>query len=313
MRVRSVGIIKPCPFSNRPITVGLLASSMFVMLLFCSPILPQTVFGARPGLIYYTVGDVYVDGQAIQIANQNYPVLGKGQVIRTGNGRAEIQLAPGVFVRLGEWGAISLVKNEREDTQVELQKGAAVVEIIRMARGDKLQIQCAMTSTEFKSTGVYRFDTDPAMLRVYGGTAEVLSSDREVALGPGRSVNLSRDLPVSKFSVKRTDALHLWAARRSFFLFTSNPEALKSQYKWGITASGWSTNRDYHVRLFSPVIAQEYARKQALEAQDRAKDKQIQDYVRALDRERARELSEQQAQQQQQRQQQTPPAQNKKQ
>jgi hypothetical protein len=173
-----------------------------------------------------------------------------------------------------------------------------------MIKGDKIQIHCASTSTEFKRMGVYRFDTDPGILRVFGGKAEVSSAERKVNPGSGRTVNLGSALAASKFSTKNTDALHLWAARRSFFLFTSNPEALRNQTHWEIDASGLSMNRDFQVRLSSPAVTMELFRKQLLQLEDQAKLQQALDTLKVLDEENWRKTKKEiQEQQQRQRQQ----------
>jgi hypothetical protein len=53
MGTRSLVTIKRRPSSNHPI-LGFLASSILAILLYCPAAVPQTVFDARPGLIYYT-------------------------------------------------------------------------------------------------------------------------------------------------------------------------------------------------------------------------------------------------------------------
>jgi hypothetical protein len=296
-------IIKRLGYQRIQIKIGLLVF-VSTVLSFCPTTFPQAVIDAKPGLISCIIGDTRLDEETIHIAHQNYPVLKEGQVLRTARGRAEILLGPSTFLRLGEFSDLRLVSAQSEDVKAELIRGSAVVEILKSTYGKRVGMQIASTKTEFMDKGVYRFDADPAMLRVYGGSAEVSVAEKKVRVRSGKAMYLIANLSASKFPVKKADALHMWAAERSLVLFTSNPEALTTQFNWTITASGWSSNRDFHVRLYSPVIAEVYAQRRVAEAFSKAKDKQHQDRVDALVQQQMREIAQQKAQEQLQRQQQ---------
>ena len=49
-------------------------------------------------------------------------------VLRTGQGRAEVLLTPGVFLRIGENSAIKLLDNRLVSTRVEILSGTVIVE-----------------------------------------------------------------------------------------------------------------------------------------------------------------------------------------
>jgi hypothetical protein len=152
-----------------------------------------------------------------------------------------------------------------------------------------------------------RFDVDPAKLRVYGGTAEVSSAKGEVIAVGGKAVTLANALSISKFSVKSSDSLHQWAAHRSFNLFISNSEALATQTHWEVTNSGQSRNSYFHIRLYSPKIAKEYARRHSYDKQVEAIYQATRERWRKQDemelRDRQEQLRQEQLQQQQQQQQ----------
>ena len=63
----------------------------------------------------------------------------------------------------------------------------------------------------------------------------------------GMEVNLSGGLAVSRFDRKQTDPLHAWAARRSFELFMSDPEARQKQNHWQPAGSGYLENKNFGV------------------------------------------------------------------
>ena len=293
---------------KRFIQIGLFSTCAFIAINFECKALAQSVVAGRPGLISFIVGDVYLEGRQIHIKSQEYPFLNENQLLRTMRGRVEMQLTPDVFLRLGEEGELRFARESQGGIQVLLQKGAAIVEAIKIAKSNRIQIQCAGSNTEVLGKGVYRFDADPGRLRVYGGKAEIFREDMKAHAESGKAVDLANALVISKFSVKSADSLHLWAARRSFYLFISNPEALAFKTHWELTVSGQSRNTDFHIRLFSPIIAREYAKKQFQEEKDQATSKAIQDHFRYEDEkelyERQQELLRQQQEQQKQQQQQ---------
>jgi len=64
---------------------------------------------ARPGTVNYTEGGVTIDGQAIAAKSLGSTEVEPGQVLRTGQGKAEMLLTPGVFIRLGDNAAVRMV------------------------------------------------------------------------------------------------------------------------------------------------------------------------------------------------------------
>jgi hypothetical protein len=301
--------------SKRLIQAWILAVCMLVVMSLTPMAIAQAVISARPGMISFIMGNAYIDGKSVQIANQIYPFLNEGQWLQTKLGIAELLLTPEVFLRLDKGGELRLVRGSWGDVQVELRKGSAIVEVVKIAKDDKIQVQCAGSSIDLKSKGVYRFDTDPARLRVYGGTAEASSASGTVMAAGGKAVALANTFSVSKFSVKSSDSFHQWAARRSFHLFVSNSEALTTQTHWGLSSSGQSRNEDFHVILYSPEIAKEYDRRYSYIQQAKASDQANRERWRLEDEkelwERQERLRQEQLQQQREQQQQQPP-QNKK-
>ena len=75
-----------------------------------------------------------------------FPMLQEGMVPRTGNGRAEVLLGPGVFLRLGEYGALRMLDTHLENAQVEAQQGTAPVEVVEIPRGSDVHVVLAEIS-----------------------------------------------------------------------------------------------------------------------------------------------------------------------
>jgi hypothetical protein len=123
--------------------------------------------------------------------------------LRTQKGRAELLLNPCTVLHLGEHSALRMVENSLTKARVELLAGSAVVEddsgnhrrgvVEMMAGGNMVRIA---------RDGIYRFDSDPARVRVFEG---VLSTP---ALTAGHGLTFG-GAPL-KFDRKQWDDLQTW-------------------------------------------------------------------------------------------------------
>jgi len=206
----------------------------------------QYVVGAQAGTVQLIVGNVYLDGRRLQKAPLVFPTLKDQQTVRTGRGRAELLLAPGVFLRMGQQSALRMVDNRLENTLLAVQKGRALVEVVELVKDARIQIECGEARTELKKTGLYRFDADAGDLQVFGGEAQVVAGEQQLRVARGRRANLQGRIAVSPLK-KRVDALYKWAASRSFDLFQANLSSgtVKKPANWVYTNLGWFWNPDY--------------------------------------------------------------------
>jgi hypothetical protein len=185
-----------------------------VCALTSSCVFGQAILSARAGLISYLEGAVYSDAQQAGGGAQ----LREGQRLRTEMGRAEVLLGIGAVLRLGEGGMLRMENTQLTDTKVVLEQGSALVEVTELIKGTRIRIYFRDTAAEFARPGWYRLDTSPAQMRVYGGEAVVSDAQRKTRAKRGQAVALAGSLAVSKFDRKQQDALHRWAAQRSFDL-----------------------------------------------------------------------------------------------
>jgi len=253
------------------------------MLVLCSSAAAQHVVGAHAGTIDLAIDEVTVDGQAVHTTATKFPQIKDGQTLRTGNGWVEVLLAPGVFLRTAARSALRMISTKLEDTQVELLEGTALVEVVETTKGDRIQIRRGNTTSEFRGMGLYRFDLGTNTLRVYGGEADISMGGRMVKAGRGKAVHLGDRLTVSNFNPKKTDGLQQWAARRSFDLFASSPEAQLQRTNWEMTESGWSWNRDFQARFYAPQVARRFFARRERDEREKAAFQQTEDMLRAHD------------------------------
>jgi hypothetical protein len=218
-------------------------SILVLLLLGTQAAWAQYLVSARAGTVHYIRGQVSVDGQPLQMTPLKFPMLQEGQVLRTDNGRAEILLGPGVFLRLGEHGALRMLDTHLENAQVEVQQGTALVEVVEIPRGSDIHVVLGPTRTGFKGGGLHRFEAGSNELRVFGGQAEVVAANQMVEAGRGRVVHLGDTLYVSKFDPRQKDTLLQWAARRSFLLCSSSLQARSQRTNWEVTLVTPASNK----------------------------------------------------------------------
>src|SRR6476469_7474053 len=83
----------------------------------------QSVISAHSGLIHYVEGQVSLDGKQVEVKNASFPEVKENMELRTADGRAEVLLSPGAFLRLGENSAIRMVSNKLTDSRLEFLSG----------------------------------------------------------------------------------------------------------------------------------------------------------------------------------------------
>jgi hypothetical protein len=181
---------------------------------------PRTI-SARAGTINYQQGAVYADDQRVSSTYRDHPPfqMKNGQTLRIENGRVELLLGSGVYLRMLGPSAIRMLETRLADTRVLVEAGSALIEVAGMNKEAKLRVICGESTTELKRTGSYRFDAPAeertARLRIYSGDATVEREGLSVKGRTGLTVDLAAGLEVSRFDLKDGDALQAWAARRS--------------------------------------------------------------------------------------------------
>ncbi|MGH9661927.1 MAG: hypothetical protein ACRD96_25490 [Bryobacteraceae bacterium] len=209
----------------------------------------QNVISARSGLIHYVEGRALLGTEAVEVKVGVYPEVKEGQTLRTEDGRAEVLLNPGVFLRLGENSAIKMITARLSDTRVEMVSGSAVVEAAEVLAD--VTIVAGESTVLLRKIGVYRFDT--GRLRVSNGEAEVRLGAQTLVVKQGRAVSLDGTLLVEKFDPKVGDALSRWSKRRAEYIAMAHISASKqARGMSGTWSSGWLFNPYYGMFTFVP-------------------------------------------------------------
>jgi hypothetical protein len=224
--------------------------------LFASSIFAQSVISAHSGLIHYVEGEAFIGDKVISPKFGEFPDLKEGNHFRTAEGRAEILLTPGVFLRLAENSEIRMITNRLIDTRVELISGSILIECAEILKDNNVTFAYKDATIEFPKKGLFRLDADGSgSLKVYNGEA-IVSANKEVGtVKEGKETQLAGMISPEKFDNKTGDSFYRWAARRSGTLSVANLSAAKTLRDSGTTlgSSVWQYNPYFGMFSFIPM------------------------------------------------------------
>jgi hypothetical protein len=202
----------------------------------------QYVISAHSGVVQYVEGSAYLNDHAVDPKFGQFPDIKENQEFRTEEGRAEILLNPGVFLRLGENSSIRMLSNRLPDTRVEVLRGSAMVECDDVPKGNSIELVYKGNSMLLDKQGLYRVDTQPARFRVYNGEAIVKGEAGQLTLKSGKETALEAILTAENFDRKDDDELYRWSDRRAGYVAQANvasASTASSAYSSGYGYSGY--------------------------------------------------------------------------
>jgi hypothetical protein len=219
--------------------------TVFALTLMAISASAQPVISAKSGMVAKVQGAVFLDDKVIEDSATHFPDIKEKQVVRTEDGLAEILLTPGVFLRMGEKTSIRMISNRLIDTRVELLSGSAVVESDDVVKDTSVTIVCQNGSVTMPKAGIYRFNANPAQLKVYKGTAEVQMGGQHATVTTGKMIMLGGDsASLQHFDTEDTDFLDHWNRQRSEYVAMANVSAAKTLLSSGsgtYAGMGWGT------------------------------------------------------------------------
>lgn len=196
---------------------------------------------AQPGALNYVEGRASIGSLQLNSKSVGKAQLEPGQSLVTSQGKAEILLTPGVFVRLGPQSSLRMISPDLTGTTVELQRGRAMVEVDQIYPENNIQVRLDHVSTRLLKTGLYDFDANAHQVRVFEGQAVVTTDDRQIKLKGGREFTSGGRLKAAKFDKKAYEGeLYQWSSLRSDYLAqASNQMAYNFVGPGGYYGPGW--------------------------------------------------------------------------
>jgi hypothetical protein len=149
---------------------------------FLSPLRAEDHQPARPGTLNYVEGQVHLGAQSLDAKSVGTVEVDPGQTLTTHNGKAEILLTPGVFLRLGDNGSATMISSGLIDTRMSIDRGEALVEVAEIHPENDLRILEDGKSTELLKVGLYDFNENLHVVRVLDGKAMLDDGDRRIKI-----------------------------------------------------------------------------------------------------------------------------------
>jgi len=214
----------------------------------------QSVISARAGMIHFAEGQVFIGEQTVENKFGVFPEVKKTQVLRTAEGRAEVLLTPGVFLRNWENTSIRMLDTSLDNAKLEFLAGSAMVEADDILKDNSVTIVVKDATIHLQKNGLYRVDSDPMRLRVYQGEASVTANGQTLEVKAGKMVTFDGQLAVTRFDAKESDELARWSRRRGEYIAMANPSSARSLETSGFygNQSSWRWNPYFGMYTFIP-------------------------------------------------------------
>ncbi|MBV8841298.1 MAG: hypothetical protein JO307_00680 [Bryobacterales bacterium] len=192
-----------------------------------------------PGTLNYLEGQATVNGTLVNSSSIGNEVLQPGEVLGTQNGKVEMLLTPGVFLRLGENSEARMVSNGLANVEIALDRGQATVEADWWTKDNRLTIDQTGARTDILKKGLYVVNSGQPFAQVLDGKAKVTLDDQSVNVGKNHEaiLNESGKLKAQDFNSKpvKETALLRWSSLRSGYEAQANLDAARTV----VVNNGW--------------------------------------------------------------------------
>ena len=199
----------------------------------------QNAISAKAGLVQVADGEVFVNDKAIQTKIAEFTDLKNADILRTAEGRTEVLLTPGAFLRMGDTSSFRMNSTRLNDVRLEVLRGEALVEITELLNENAITVNLGSASFQLTKGGIYRFDVEPARMQVYDGEAIASVGDKFTKIKEGHQFSFNgTSWASSDFDKKDTDALYRWSQRRAEGIAVANVSAARQS---GNSLSGYGS------------------------------------------------------------------------
>ncbi len=189
-----------------------------------------------PGAVNYIEGQVYLDGRQLQPSAVRSIVLAPHQALETGQGKAELLLTPGVFLRVGDKSEVGMNSAGLADVKVAVVRGSAMLEAAELPKGSNLAVSVGDATAKVEKKGLYQFSASQPAIAVLEGKAVVYQEDSHITVKKNQEVLLEQHpLKRRKLEEKaiQADPLYRWSKLRSEYLARANIDTARTIMIYG--------------------------------------------------------------------------------
>jgi hypothetical protein len=202
----------------------------------------------------YVEGQVFIQGQTLGPEAIGKTELSPGQSLETQVGKAELLLTPGVFLRLGDNSSVIMISPTLTDTELRLDKGEAVVEVAELPAGNNIVIAEGGAKVRLAKTGLYDFEAEHNIVRVYEGQADVEVNGQNIEVKNNHQLVLDTggSMKPEKFDKQTQDDLYQWSSLRSSYLAEANVDRAQVYQMGDWYGAGWDWDPYFGAYTFIP-------------------------------------------------------------
>jgi hypothetical protein len=218
------------------------------------------VISAKAGSVNYVEGAVNVTRKlgksGVLLKKDNLEI---GDKVSTGaDGKAEILLNPGSYIRLAANSEFEFVTTSLDDLKLKLTRGSAILEVFA---DRKFTVGIATSDAQFYAvdSGIYRVDAlsgGTSRFEVWEGKARVGESNENI-VNEGRQITISGGQTiVAKFDRGEKDSLEIWSKTRAKELAKINSRleqrSLQASLINSYGSNGWNLYDSFGLWVFDP-------------------------------------------------------------
>lgn len=213
----------------------------FVALTSATVAFSQLAVSAKSGMIHHAEGKVYLNSEPVKLKFGQFPEVANGMTLATENGRAEVLLNPGAFLRMDRNASFRMISNSLSDSEIQLTGGTSLVEIEELNKSRALVVRMDDAVIRPTRTGLFRFDASTHVVQVYDGKLDVTENGKKITLKKGKQLELGT-LVATKFDTKQKDGLQNWSAQRAAVIARANLVAARTAVsgRTSIGSSSWA-------------------------------------------------------------------------
>jgi len=200
----------------------------------------QEIVSARAGLIHHMEGTILIDGKEVVQVGDQFVSMKQGQTLATEQGRGEVLLNAGTYLRMGEASSFKLDSADLENTRLTLLSGTVLIEVADLPKDVSATLDILGSHVALRKRGLYEFTAEkPGNVRVYDGEISLTSEGATpIKITKGREIafNALSSGP-GKFDEKLTSSLYNWGSHRAIYIAQVNQSAAQAAYAGGLNSA----------------------------------------------------------------------------
>ena len=220
------------------------------------------LISAKAGGVNAVDGDVFikrVDGRTSHLFKGDEVQI--GERVSTGDdGKAEVLMNPGSYVRLGPKSSFEFVSTDLDNVRLKMHSGSAVLEILG-TEGFNVELSTDTARFTILESGVYRIDAaekGSSVVAVWKGKLRA-GNESKSSVGKGKVVTFERSTySVAKFDRDTKDELATWSTERAKTLSQMSaslrPSTLRNALVSTFYGNQWNFYDSFGLWVYNPNV-----------------------------------------------------------